>query len=197
MASHLAKTSKSLTKHTESNNGWTSNYPESDIRGGCGGQAKRRQAQSTPVVSSRQALSDRRRRPRGSEFFPKQFWRYVAKGSRSECWLWRGTVLKRNGYGTFWHPERKQMMLAHRFAWTLTKGEIPTGLKTLHKCDVPACCNPQHLWLGTQLDNMQDMAAKGRRSPDCHTPRGYKWTPEHRAAMMAARKRRTPMRKSA
>jgi hypothetical protein len=192
MASHQAKTVKSRTKDTGSNNGWTGYYAESDSAVEKAGRGGKTHPQSTPVARVGQ---ERRRRPRGAEFFPNQFWRFVAKGARNQCWLWQGTVLARNGYGTFWHAEQKRMILAHRLAWMLTKGAIPDGLKTLHKCDVPACCNPHHLWLGTQLDNMRDCIAKGRRSPDAHTKRGAIFTPEHRAALSAAAKRRHAKKK--
>lgn len=49
-----------------------------------------------------------------------------------------------------------------RFAWHLTMGPIPDGKWVLHRCDTPACCNPEHLFLGTQFDNMRDMVRKGR-----------------------------------
>jgi hypothetical protein len=53
-------------------------------------------------------------------------------------------------------------MLTHRLAWEIKNGEIPNGLFVLHKCDNPACCNTDHLFLGTQKDNMQDALKKGR-----------------------------------
>jgi hypothetical protein len=54
--------------------------------------------------------------------------------------------------------------MAHRYAWELTYGPIPEGLSVLHRCDVPRCVRPDHLFLGTQADNLADMTAKGRRS---------------------------------
>jgi len=54
---------------------------------------------------------------------------------------------------------------AHRFAWETFYGPIPAGMMVLHKCDNPPCCNPDHLFLGTQKDNMRDAKAKGRLKP--------------------------------
>lgn len=83
------------------------------------------------------------------------------------CWLWRGA--KQQGYGVFrWFGYRLRPQRAHRGAWEAWKGEIPADMLVLHRCDVPACCNPEHLFLGTPADNMADMMAKGR---DRHTPR--------------------------
>lgn len=89
----------------------------------------------------------------------QRFWSNVTPSHEPDCWLWQG-VHDRRGYGRV-HVLGRQHG-AHRIAWRLTCGPIPQGLGVLHKCDVPACCNPAHLFLGTQRDNMQDAAAKGR-----------------------------------
>jgi hypothetical protein len=80
----------------------------------------------------------------------------------SGCWLWTATY-NRVGYGGI--KVAGTMTVAHRASWQAFKGPIPIGAKVLHKCDNRACCNPAHLFLGTQQDNMDDMRAKGR-SPD-------------------------------
>lgn len=87
----------------------------------------------------------------------KDFWSKVDKSG--DCWLWQRSKT-RDGYGRV--QFRGRLHLAHRAVWILTYGEIPEGLNVLHRCDMPACCNPKHLFLGTQLDNNRDRAAKGR-----------------------------------
>jgi hypothetical protein len=64
------------------------------------------------------------------------------------------------GYGTIRLSRRD--VGAHRVAWTLTNGPIPAGLVVCHRCDNPPCCNPEHMFIGTQRDNLADMFAKGR-----------------------------------
>lgn len=75
------------------------------------------------------------------------------------CWIWKGGKNPR-GYGNVrWTGTTKT---AHRVSWEAHHGPIPKGLNVLHKCDVRACVNPEHLWLGTHQDNMTDMSRKGR-----------------------------------
>ena len=80
-------------------------------------------------------------------------------GPQGKCWEWRGNR-DVDGYGRFrWNYE---MFGAHRVAWELAHGPVPAGMLVLHRCDNPPCCNPDHLWLGTNVENIADRHAKGR-----------------------------------
>lgn len=76
----------------------------------------------------------------------------------SGCWNWQLSKDPR-GYGYAWSDRAEQ---AHRVSYRAFVGPIPVGMGVLHRCDNPSCCNPSHLFLGTQLDNMRDAAVKGR-----------------------------------
>lgn len=95
--------------------------------------------------------------------FTTRFWSKVHKHANG-CWLWTasatGTGFK---YGqVMWRERSSAPQKAHRVAWILTNGEIPDNLSVLHRCDVPLCVNPNHLFLGTQKDNLADARQKGR-----------------------------------
>jgi hypothetical protein len=95
-------------------------------------------------------------RKRDSRMNADQFW---SKLSRSgNCWIY--PTRQWTGYGQqSWAGER---WLAHRLAYTLAHGDIPDGMHVLHSCDVPCCCNPDHLRLGSHDENMRDMAERKR-----------------------------------
>jgi hypothetical protein len=98
-----------------------------------------------------------------------RFWKKVAKGDG--CWNWIG---RRNalGYGFLKALNGRRQVRAHRISWELHFGPIPDGLAVLHRCDNPPCVRPDHLFLGTQTDNMRDMWTKGRGRSDWTTHRG-------------------------
>lgn len=76
-----------------------------------------------------------------------------------ECWVWQG-ARNYSGYGAVGH--RHKIWLVHRLAWTLVNGPIPGKMSVLHRCDNPPCWRPDHLFLGTDLDNVRDALAKNR-----------------------------------
>lgn len=82
-----------------------------------------------------------------------------------ECWVYTGAVT-RDGYGKISYRVngKRRFDLAHRVAYLRWVGPIPEGLCVLHTCDNPPCCNPEHLFLGTQLDNVVDRDKKGRQA---------------------------------
>ncbi len=89
----------------------------------------------------------------------KRFWRFVEKIPFHECWEWMGTKVNEK-YGCFWINGKNE--LAHRVSYRLLRGEIPLNLLVCHKCDNPGCVRPDHLFVGTHLDNTMDMIVKGR-----------------------------------
>jgi hypothetical protein len=90
----------------------------------------------------------------------QRFWDKVSK--TEECWLWTGGRTAPGKYGLF--TENKHRVTAHSFSWRLHHGPIPEGLEVCHTCDNPPCVNPNHLFLGTRLQNMQDCVSKDRQA---------------------------------
>jgi hypothetical protein len=87
------------------------------------------------------------------EIEPDKFWGHVDK--TKDCWVWTGTITR--GYGKY------KGFQAHRVSWLIHHGKDPHGFYALHTCDNRACVNPDHLYLGTQSDNMKDMYSRRRR----------------------------------
>jgi hypothetical protein len=96
----------------------------------------------------------------------KKFWSKVNKNGpihpvHGQCWIWEGSI-GQYGYGQV--GRRRKLIGTHRYAWTISNGDIPKGMGVLHKCDNRPCVNPDHLFLGTFKDNMNDKVRKGRQA---------------------------------
>jgi hypothetical protein len=94
----------------------------------------------------------------------ERFWEKVVKADGDGCWDWNGSK-DGHGYGRIMSPREmgpRQPLLASRVSWEIHNGPIPEGMHVLHHCDQPSCCRPDHLFLGDQITNMADCAAKGR-----------------------------------
>lgn len=113
-----------------------------------------------------------------------RFWSRVRKSAK--CWEWQGCTAGA-GYGQLYVGENEpggRMAYAHRISWALHNGEIPAGMSVCHHCDNPLCVRPDHLFLGTDADNMQDAQRKGRLSVTgkgwqrrtTHCPKGHPYS---------------------
>ena len=110
--------------------------------------------------------------------------RFLAKINKTDtCWLWKGSKSSK-GYGSI--NINNAFMSAHRLSFMLFKGEIKNGLWVLHKCDTPACVNPEHLFLGNAKDNAIDMTNKNRGNVifknnhnKTHCKNGHEFTEEN------------------
>lgn len=111
--------------------------------------------QDTPTKPYEGCRGRQDRRPAIERFLEK-----VNKNTPGDCWEWQGYRLP-SGYGTFSVNGTKR--LVHRYSYEFHVGPIPDGVEVCHSCDNPRCCNPAHLFLGTQEANMADMTKKGRR----------------------------------
>jgi hypothetical protein len=89
----------------------------------------------------------------------ESFWAKVEIGAPDECWIWKAGVTQQ-GYGQLRYGQK--VYTAHRLSWVIHFGEIPSGMYVCHSCDRRPCANPHHLFIGTDLDNIADMVAKGR-----------------------------------
>lgn len=97
---------------------------------------------------------------KGPDYF---LWQRVDKNGPNGCWIYKGAT-DRRGYGrpATWQDGKPRRYYAHRRSYEIHNGPIPAGMLVLHKCDNPPCCNPEHLFLGTDADNHRDKALKGR-----------------------------------
>ncbi len=93
---------------------------------------------------------------------PERFWSKVDRGGADECWDWLGRRSAGRYGAVTWHGRETK---AHRVAWEMANGRpVPSGLVVRHDCDNTICCNPAHLSVGTQADNMADAVMRGRIS---------------------------------
>ncbi len=135
-------------------------------------------SESRPAVCVT-AMADNTGRFAMEKKYKELFWAKVDKSDG--CWLWKGATNEK-GYGIGWDGRRTQK--AHRLSYFLTYGYMPE-LCVLHSCDVPACVNPAHLFLGTRADNNRDMHAKGRHVPGgTYTAGNYKKGTDHHATKL-------------
>lgn len=121
---------------------------------------------------------------RNPDIIARRFWAKVdistGQGPRGDCHQWQGAKFQ-SGYGEAWNGEK--YVRAHRRAWELLHGPIPSGMDILHTCDNPSCCRDEHLYVGTPLQNAADREARGRgnhvgganhpESKKTHCPQGH------------------------
>lgn len=102
-----------------------------------------------------------------------------------ECWEWQGSRIGK-GYGRIGHSKKEELI--HRLVYRLCVGPVKHSMKVCHECDNPPCCNPSHLFVGTQGDNLKDASQKGRLTNP--SPKGGKRTSKLTAEQVReARKR--------
>jgi hypothetical protein len=96
----------------------------------------------------------------------------IEKIPEAGCWIWMGAT-RAFGHGVISNRPRPGNTYIHRLAWRLYRGHLPNELDVLHRCDVPQCVNPEHLFLGTKRDNALDMWRKGRGNTSLNTAKGW------------------------
>lgn len=90
----------------------------------------------------------------------QRFARFVFPVTESGCWIWMGALNPVSGYGCL--TAENKVQTAHRRSWKIHRGPIPAGQNVCHHCDIRCCVNPDHLYLGTQRENLRDMVKRGR-----------------------------------
>jgi hypothetical protein len=118
-----------------------------------------------------------RHRPITDEQYIERLWKRTTVDANG-CWVWGGTV-NTKGYGEF--SCRNKPTRLHRFSFAFHKGPIPEGKLICHTCDNRRCWNPEHLWAGTNKENMVDCSRKGRADEQTktHCIHGHEFTPEN------------------
>ena len=120
----------------------------------------------------------------------ERFEEKVVRVPWSGCWLWTGQLA--NGYGIIHDGGRvSKVRKAHRISYEMHKGAIPSGLCVLHRCDVPCCVNPEHLFLGDRFLNNRDRHQKGRSGSHSGTNNGRAKLSWEKAALIRDDKRPT------
>ncbi len=114
----------------------------------------------TMIGSEKDSFWDTANEEEKLERLKKSFEKYIIR-NESECWGWKGSLRKK--YGSLQYGGKYKSISAHRASWIIHYGPIPDELFVCHKCDNPGCFRPDHLFLGTATDNVQDMIKKGRR----------------------------------
>ena len=112
--------------------------------------------------------------PRPRDAITEAEFRARLRRTEAGCLEWTGARTS-TGYGQVYVRAGKRVR-AHRLAWEFARGAIPVGMSVLHRCDNPVCCDVEHLWLGTQLDNVRDMDAKGRCQRDPTAASAARWS---------------------
>jgi hypothetical protein len=115
-----------------------------------------------------------------------RFWAKVDRRGDNECWPWLASA-RNKGYGAFAYTFNGTSVndRANRFSYQLHYGSIPDDILVCHTCDYPPCCNPTHLFQGTNQDNVDDMMQKGRRVKGGTYQRdGYERGEQHHAAKL-------------
>jgi hypothetical protein len=150
-------------------------------------------------IAARRASRFRERDARGawaagSRRLAERFWEKVDKNgplpvrqsNLGVCWIWTGARSEK-GYG------RIDNLRAHRLSWLLTRGELTNSTLVLHRCDNPGCVRPEHLMLGSALDNTSDMFAKGRAKHRSNGASQARLTEDQIAYIRAARAAGRPL----